>query len=80
MSELAAQYNEEEVEIPSSAYTNCPLHGGYPLVNINKYCVPCSHFHGFFKQKCIGQEVAFSREYSVKCGMPVSRQITEVVN
>jgi len=81
MSEEAAQYDEEEVAIPSTAYTNCPLYGDrYPLVSILKYCAPCGHFQGFFKQKCVGQGVAFSREYSVRCGVPVSRSIVEVVN
>lgn len=81
MSEKAAQYIEQEVTIPQSIYVNCPLHGDrYPLVNVQNHCVSCAHFQGFFKQDYKGREVPFSKEFSVKCGLPVSRQITEVIN
>ena len=87
MSETAAQYSEEETEIPDTVYVNCPLHGDdYPLVQVQKYCVGCPHWQGFFRQDYkhvkdrVAQEIPFAKEHSIKCGLPVPRQLVEVIN
>ncbi len=80
MSELALNYTETELEIPTSVFVNCPLHGdNFPLVRVSSYCTQCKNWQGFFKRDYQGTDVPFAKQFSIKCGLPVSRQLTEVI-